>query len=123
MTLAFWRVLVAALLPYVPFGLASPRLNPHAPRRAAAALEGLAARAYGAHLNGFEAFPFFAAAVIVSHLVEGANATVGWLALAFIVARLAHMAFYLMDRPPLRSAFFFLGLALTIVIFIHPAFH
>jgi uncharacterized MAPEG superfamily protein len=123
MTLAFWCVFVAALLPYVPFGFASTRLDPHAPRLGAPALQGLAARAYGAHLNGFEAFPFFAAAVIVSHVVEGANATVGWLAVAFVAARLAHMAFYLMDRQPLRSAFFFVGLALTAVIFIHPAFH
>jgi uncharacterized MAPEG superfamily protein len=123
MTVAFWCVLVAALLPYVPFGLASNKLNPHAPRLGAPALEGLAARAYGAHCNGFEAFPFFAAAVIVSHVVEGANTTVGWLALAFIVARLAHMAFYLMDRQPLRTTCFFIGLALTIVIFVHPAFH
>ncbi|MFZ1962803.1 MAG: MAPEG family protein [Roseiarcus sp.] len=123
MTVAFWCVLVAALLPYIPFGLASKKLNPHAPRIGAQALEGLAARGYGAHLNGFEAFPFFAAAVIVSHLAEGANATVGWLAVAFVVARLAHMAAYLMDRPPVRTTFFFVGLALTIVIFVHPAFH
>lgn len=123
MTMAFWCVFVAALLPYVPFGLASSKLNPNAPRLGVAALEGVAARAYGAHLNGFEAFPFFAAAVIVSHIVEGANATVGWLALAFILARLAHMAFYLMDRQPLRSASFFVGMALTVVIFVHPAFH
>ncbi len=123
MTVAFWCVFVAAILPYVPFGLASSKLNPRAPRLGAPALEGLAARAYGAHLNGFEAFPFFAAAVLVSHIVEGANATVGWLALAFTVVRLAHMGFYLSDRQPLRSASFFVGLALTIVIFIHPAFH
>ena len=122
MTIAFWCVFVAALLPYVPFGFASTKLDPHAPRLGAPALQGLAARAYGAHLNGFEAFPFFAAAVIVSHVVEGANATVGWLAVAFVLARLAHMAFYLVDRQPLRSAFFFVAMALTIVIFVHPAF-
>ena len=123
MTVAFWCVLTAALLPYVPFALASSKLDARTPRVGAQALEGLAARAYGAHLNGFEAFPFFAAAVIVSHVVEGANATVGWFAVAFVVARLAHMAFYLTDRQPLRSACFFVGLALTAVIFIHPAFH
>jgi uncharacterized MAPEG superfamily protein len=123
MTLAIWCVLVAAFLPYVPFGLASRKLDPHAPRLNAPQLEGLAARAYGAHLNAFEAFPFFAAAVIVSQVVEGASATVGWLALAFVVARIGHIAFYLADRPPLRSACFALGLALTLVIFIHPAFH
>jgi uncharacterized MAPEG superfamily protein len=123
MTVAIWCVLVAALLPYVPFGLAKGKLNPHAPRLGVAQLDGLAARAHGAHLNAFEAFPFFAAAVIVSQLVEGASATVGWLALAFLVARIGHIGFYLADRPPLRSACFTLGLLLTAVIFIHPAFH
>ena len=122
MTVAFWCVLVAALLPYVPLAFAKSKLDRHLPRIGAQALEGLAARGYGAHLNSFEAFPFFAAAVIVSHLVEGASAIVGWLALAFIVARIGHMAAYLMDRPPVRSMFFFVGFALTIVIFVHPAF-
>jgi len=122
MTLAIWCVLVAAFLPYVPFGLASPKLDPHAPRRNVQKLEGLAARAHGAHLNAFEAFPFFAAAVIVSQVVEGPSATVGWLALAFVVVRIGHMAFYLADRPRLRSACFIVGLALALIIFIHPAF-
>ena len=123
MTLAIWCVLVAAVLPYVPFELARGKLDPHAPRRNAAQLEGLAARAHGAHLNAFEAFPFFAAAVIVSHMVEGASATVGWLALAYVVVRIGHIGFYLADRPSLRSACFTLGLLLTLAIFIHPAFH
>lgn len=122
MTLAIWCVLVAALLPYVPFGLAKGKLDPHAPRLGVAQLDGVAARAHGAHLNAFEAFPFFAAAVIVSQVVEGPSATVGWLALAFIVVRIGHMAFYLADRPPLRSACFTLGLLLTVAIFVHPAF-
>jgi len=123
MTLALWCVLVTAFLPYVPFGLASRRLDPHAPRRNVAKLEGLAARAHGAHLNAFEAFPFFAAAVIVSQIVEGPSVTVGWLALSFVVARVGHMVFYLADRPPLRSTCFFIGLALALIIFVHPAFH
>ncbi len=123
MTLAFWCVLVAALLPYVPFGLASGKLDMRTPRSRAGDLEGLAQRAYGSHLNSFEAFPPFAAAVIVSHIVEGANSTVGWLALLFVVVRLAHMAFYLADRQPPRSAMFFVGMVVTIAIFVHPAFH
>ena len=123
MTLAIWCFLVAALLPYVPFGLAKGKLDPHAPRLGAPRLEGLAARAHAAHLNAFEAFPFFAAAVIVSQVVEGPSATVGGLAVAFLGARIGHIGFYLADRPPLRSACFTLGLLLTAVIFIHPAFH
>jgi uncharacterized MAPEG superfamily protein len=123
MTLAFWCVLVAALLPYVPATLAARGLDPKLPRKGAANLEGISARAYAAHLNAFEAFPPFAAAVIISHLVEGASATVNWLAALFILARLAHMGFYLSDRQPLRSAAFTVGLLIVIVIFVQTAFH
>jgi uncharacterized MAPEG superfamily protein len=91
MTIAFWCVFVAVLLPYVPLGLSARLLDPKLPRKNVPKLEGLPARAYGAHLNAFEAFPPFAAAVIISHIVEGASATVNWLAVLFIVARLGHV--------------------------------
>ena len=123
MTIAFWCVFVGFLLPYVPFGLASSKLNPKLPRFGVTQLDGLPARAYGAHLNAFENFPPFAAAVIISSMVEGASATVNVLAALWVVARLAHIGFYLTDRAPLRSTAFGIGLVLTIVIFIHPAFH
>ena len=123
MTLAFWCVLVAALLPYVPFSIAARPLDPKLPPKGAPNLEGMAARAYGAHFNAFEAFPPFAAAVIISHIVEGASGLVNGLAALFIVARLAHMGFYLADRQPLRSASFLVGLAIVIVIFVQTAFH
>jgi uncharacterized MAPEG superfamily protein len=123
MTIAFWCVFVAALLPYVPFGLAAGRLDPKTPRIGAAELEGVAARAYGAHLNAFENFPPFAAAVIISHVVEGASATVNGLAVLFVFARLAHIGFYLADRAPFRSSAFLAGVIATVIIFVHPAFH
>ena len=123
MTLAFWCVLVAALLPYVPVSLAARLLDPHLPRKGVANLEGLPARAYGAHLNAFEAFPPFAAAVIISHIVQGASGLVNGLAVLFIVARLAHMGFYLADRQPLRTSSFLVGLIIVIVIFVQTAFH
>ena len=123
MTVAFWCVFVAALLPYVPVGLSQRFLDPRMPRKGVPNLEGTAARAYGAHLNAFEAFPPFAAAVIISHVVHGPSALVDWLAVLFIVARLAHMGFYLADRQPPRTASFFLGLIVVIVIFVQAAFH
>jgi len=122
MTIAFWCVLVAALLPYATFAFSSRDLDPKVPRKGVANLEGFAARAHGAHLNAFEAFPPFAAAVIISHIVEGASATVNVLAILFILARLGHMGFYLADRPPLRSACFFVGALLVIAIFVQNAF-
>ena len=124
MTIAIWCILVAALLPYLVFGPASSKLNIRLPRGASAQqLEGLPARAYGAHLNHFETFPFFAVAVIVAHMLEGASATVNWLAVVYIVVRLFYTAMYLTDRQPLRSISFFAGLLIAIAIFINPAFH
>jgi len=123
MTIAFWCVLIAALLPYVPFALVSSKVDMRAPRKGERDLEGLAARALGAHLNAFETFPPFAAAVIVAHLVEGASATVNVLAVLYIVARLAHTGFYLADKAKPRSASFTIGMILMVVIFVQPAFH
>jgi uncharacterized MAPEG superfamily protein len=120
MTIAFWCVLAAAILPYVPFGLVKG-LDPKVPRAAAKDLTGLGARAYGAHLNAFEAFPPFAAAVIISHLTLGTNTWSNVLALLFLIARAAHMGFYLADQQPPRSAAFFVGLLIVIVMFIHAA--
>ncbi len=122
MTIAFWCVLVAALLPYAVFGPASAKLDIKLPRKLAGELEGLPARAYGAHLNHFEAFPFFAAAVIVAHVAGGPSALVNWLAVAFVAVRLFYTAAYLADRQPLRSSSFFVGLLISIAIFVSPAF-
>lgn len=123
MTIAFWCVFVAALLPYAAFAVMAPSLDPRLPRVAEAKLEGMKARANGAHLNAFEAFGFFAAAVIIAYLVEGANSTINGLAILFIVFRIGHMAFYLADRQPLRSACFGLGMLMSAAIFLHAAFH
>jgi uncharacterized MAPEG superfamily protein len=123
MTIAFWCVLIAALLPYAVFGPASAKLDIRLPRKLVGDLEGVPARAYGAHLNHFEAFPFFAASVIIAHLAAGPTALANWLAVAFIVVRLFYTAMYLTDRQPLRSGSFFAGLLISIAIFISPLFH
>jgi uncharacterized MAPEG superfamily protein len=122
MTIAFWCVLVAALLPYAVFGPASAKLDIKTPRKTTN-LEGRAAYAHGAHLNHFEAFPFFAAAVIIAHVVGGPSALVNWLAVAFILVRIFYTFMYLSGRQPLRSASFFVGLIIVIIIFISPVFH
>jgi uncharacterized MAPEG superfamily protein len=122
MTVAFWCVLIAALLPYVPFGLVRG-LDPKTPRVGVDKLTGRAARAHGAHLNAFEAFAPFAAAVVIAHIVEGPSAVINVLAALWVVARLGHIGFYLADQQPLRSLAFTVGLVLTLAIFIQPAFH
>ena len=94
-----------------PVRLVKRARSENAARWASPSWRACAARAYGAHLNAFETFPPFAAAVIIAHVVEGAERDRSTcLAMLWIVARLAHMGFYLADRQPLRSAAFFVGL-------------
>ena len=79
MTLAYWCVLVAILLPYLCTATAKftggdygPRANSD-PRAFLAGLEGWRKRASNAQLNGFEVTPAFAAAVIIAHQAGGAG--------------------------------------------------
>ena len=67
MPLAYWCVLIAALLPYVlaKYAKAGSGDDNHHPREIFAALAPHKRRAYAAHQNALETFPFFAVAVIV----------------------------------------------------------
>lgn len=81
---------------------------------------GLRARAQGAHLNGYEAFPFFAAAVIFAEFRAAPQATVNTLAVAFILIRIAYVALYLTNRPSARSLVWILGFACNLALFFAP---
>jgi uncharacterized MAPEG superfamily protein len=118
MTIAFWCVLAAGLLPYVFVGYGkSGGVDNSSPRVAEAALSGVRQRAYWAHLNGFEAFPLFAAAVIINHLLRGPNLIANELALAFVAFRIVHGALYMANRATLRSVSWLLGIACVIALF------
>jgi uncharacterized MAPEG superfamily protein len=124
MTLAYWCVLIAALLPYFTVAVAkwSKSFDNRYPRAWLGRLEGLPARAHAAHLNGFEAFPFFAAAVIIAQQL---HAHQGWLdafAALFILARIGYVTCYLMDLATLRSLVWTVGIGLTVAIFLLGVF-
>lgn len=124
MTTAFWCVLVAAILPYllVAVAKASPRYlkgnHNKNPREYEAALEGRQQRAYWAHLNGFEAFPPFAAAVIIAHIVGVEQSTVDLLAGVFVVCRVLHGLLYILDQDKLRSVVWAGGIGCVIGLFV-----
>lgn len=106
MTIAYWCVMIAAFLPLLYTGIAKfsgPGFNNRTPRDFQAQLQGFRQRAHWAHLNSFEAFPPFAAAVIIAHQLGLQQSTLDALAIGFIVARLAYGAFYLADMATLRS--------------------
>jgi uncharacterized MAPEG superfamily protein len=79
------------------------------------------ARALGAHQNGIEAFPFFAAAVLLAEFRLAPQHYIDELAVLFLIVRIAYVFTYLGNRPTLRSILWSLGFAINIAIFFLPA--
>lgn len=114
-------VLIAGLMPYLwttVAKVAGPRYDNRNVRAWQAKLEGLPQRAHAAHLNSFEAFPFFAAAVLAAIVAHADMQRVAMLSIAFVVARLVYGLFYLWDVAAVRSLVWFLGLGCVIAILI-----
>jgi uncharacterized MAPEG superfamily protein len=106
MNKAYVCVLMAGLLPYVCAIVAKwgfHRFDNNNPRQWLAAQTGFRARANAAQANSFEAFPFFAAAVILATLVQVDAARIDLYAIVFVAARLGFIVCYLTDKASLRS--------------------
>ena len=121
MTFAYWCVAIAVMLPLVWVGIAKATADGYdnaRPRLWLGQLEGMSQRANWAQQNSFEAFPAFAAAVIIAHLTGTAQATIDVLAGIFIVARILHGICYITDRASLRSIVWLVGFGITIALFV-----
>ena len=97
MTNAYWCVLIAAMMPYIFTFIAKftgGRYNNYSPREFLEKQEGFRKRANWAQMNSFEAFPAFAAAVIIAHLTGGEQGWIDTLAMAFIALRVVYGALY-----------------------------
>ncbi len=90
------------------------------PRDPAFYTTGPRARALGAHQNGMEAFPLFAAAVLLAEMRGAPQHMIDGLALAFLGARIAYAVCYLGDRPTLRSMIWTLAFVCNLAIFLLP---
>ena len=124
MTIAYWCVLVGAFLPIIFTGLAKfsgPGFDNRNPRAFQARLEGVRQRAHYAHLNGFEAFPPFAAAVLMAHQLGVAQPTLDNLALSWVGLRVLYGAFYMLDMGPLRSLAWLAAVACWVAMFVLAA--
>ena len=121
MTLAFWCVLAAALLPYVFAGIAKVGKTPYdnrAPRRYLDSLQGRQQRAHWAQMNSYEAFPPFAAGVIIAHLCEAHQAQIDGWAVAFVLCRIGYGWAYVTDRPTVRSLIWLGGVVCVVALFV-----
>jgi uncharacterized MAPEG superfamily protein len=125
MSIADWCILVAALLPLLALApakaLGRGDYDNANPRAEQFYREGLRARAWGAHLNGFEAFPFFAAAVLLAEMRHSPQWIVDALSVSYTVARIGYVAAYLLDWASLRSGLWAIALIFNIALMITPA--
>jgi uncharacterized MAPEG superfamily protein len=116
-------VLIAALMPLAlaAYAKAGSRDNHH-PRDAVASMPEAKRRAYAAHENAYENFPFFAVAVITATTLGASISTVNILAAIYIVLRAVHAVLYINDAASARSLAYSAGLLINIAIFVLPAF-
>lgn len=126
LTVAYWCVLVASLLPIVCAGIAkwgmfsrSPRdggYDNHQPRAWLANQKDWRARANAAQANSFEALPFFIGAVIIAHQHGALQTRLDVLAFGFVVLRLVYILLYLANLANPRSLVWGLAWVMNIAI-------
>lgn len=126
LTVAYWSVIVAALLPIACAGLAkwgklrTPRreggYDNHNPRAWLAQQGDWRARANAAQANSFEALPFFIGAVIIGHQLGTYQTRLDVMAFLFIVLRLVYILLYLADMATARSVAWTLALLVNVAI-------
>jgi uncharacterized MAPEG superfamily protein len=125
-TIAYWCVLIAALLPLVCAGIAKSGMfgksrrdggyDNHNPRAWLASQSDWRARANAAQTNSFEAFPFFAAAVIIAHQLGAAQASLDALAFVYVVLRMVYIMMYVADSATVRSIIWTMALGVNVGI-------
>ena len=120
MTIAYACVLFMGLFPYVATGIAKKGFEQYdnsMPRQWLAKQTGFRARANAAQANLFESLPFFFAAVIIAHIENAAQSRIDFLAVSFVLARIAYLVCYVANWSAARSIAWLLGLICVIAIF------
>ncbi len=113
-TVAYWCVLVAALLPICCAWLAKSGsfgksrkdggFDNRNPRAWMAQQTDWQARANAAQANSIEALPFFIGAVIIAHLLGAGQTLLDMLAFLYVMLRIFYILMYVSDMPTARSA-------------------
>jgi len=121
MTTPFWCLIVVALLPYILAGTGGylriqqlGALDNNHPRVQATKLEGVAARAYAAQMNAWEALPLFATAVFLAHLTHADPAASATAAVGYLATRIGHPILYLANLATVRTIVFTIGLGFIV---------
>ena len=126
MTIAIVCVILAGFLPIIAAGIAkfgptensvSDPYDNNQPREWLAKQTGLRARANAAQANTFESLPFFYVAIAIAMILQAPQARIDVLAIAYLLARVAYIACYVMDWANLRTLVWLIGFACTVALF------
>ena len=125
-TVAYWCVLIAALLPIVCAAIAKSGMfgksrreggfDNDNPRAWLARQSDWRARANAAQANSFEALPFFIGAVIIAHQLGAHQARLDVLAFIYVVLRMLYIMMYVAGLSTVRSLVWTLAFAVNIGI-------
>ncbi len=121
MNWAYLSLLIAGVLPIACAGIAKlgfKEYDNHNPRAWLAKQTGFRARANAAQSNSFEAFPFFAAGVLIALLAGVDHDKIDALSSSFVLARLAYIACYVADKATMRSIFWAIGYSCVIALYL-----
>ena len=120
MNIPVLSLLIAGVLPIVSTSVAKwgfRQFDNHNPREWLSGQTGFRARANAAQHNAFEAFPFFAAAVVLGLVLELELAVLDRYCLAFLAARVLYLFAYIADLATFRTLCWLLGYASCIAIY------
>lgn len=125
MAIAYWCILIAAVLPYIWIGVgksAARGYDNRDPRGwVAKQTNPRIHRANAAHLNAFEAFAPFAAGVLMAQVAGVDPGRITALAVAFIACRVLHGVFYIADKHALRSLMWAVGIGCVAALMVQAA--
>lgn len=117
-------LLIIVVLPFIakiPLAIAMNNdggYDNHNPRQQQSRLTGFGARATAGHQNAFEAITIFAPCVLAVIIVGAITPTTEYLAVTFVVARVAYHIAYLVDKATLRSVFWVVSLFVSLSLLI-----
>lgn len=126
MSLPLWSLLIATLMVYaskIPLNIITlrhERYDNHYLRLQHLKQQGIGHRAWASHQNMIEAYPMFAAGILVATVIGNQPMVANFCAVVFLVARVLFQVCYLADWSTARSISWAFGFGATLVLLVTP---